>query len=135
MTSTLQQIDLLLALFRRYPSTFSFVCESSQIMPEFRTGRLVSLLGIEGLHQIGGSFSVLRMLYRLGVRYATLCHNKANEFADSAVSTSARRSIVGPSVEALTLGAGSDGGSSPRRTLESGNRRRARDEQDRNVRD
>jgi microsomal dipeptidase-like Zn-dependent dipeptidase len=28
----------------------------------------------------------LRMLYRLGVRCATLCHNKANEYVDSAVS-------------------------------------------------
>jgi membrane dipeptidase len=86
--STIQQIDLLHSIFERYPCTFAFVSRSSEIIPAFRTGRLVSLLGIEGLHQIGGSPSVLRMLYRLGVRYATLCHNKGNEFVDSAVSNS-----------------------------------------------
>jgi len=64
------------------------VTHSSEITPTFRAGKLVSLLSIEGLHQIGGSPSVLRMLYRLGVRCATLSHNKGNEYADSAVSIS-----------------------------------------------
>lgn len=59
---------------------------SSEILPAFSSGKLVSLLSIEGLHQIGGSASVLRMLYRLGVRFATLCHNKGNEYVDSSVS-------------------------------------------------
>jgi microsomal dipeptidase-like Zn-dependent dipeptidase len=86
LLSTIQQIDLLHSIFERYSSNFTFASHSSEIIPAFRTGRVVSLLGIEGLHQIGGSPSVLRMLFRLGVRYATLCHNKGNEFVDSAVS-------------------------------------------------
>ncbi|OAQ67507.1 membrane dipeptidase GliJ [Purpureocillium lilacinum] len=89
LLSTLQQIDLLHGIFEQYSQIFTFATHSSEIIPAFRTGRLVSLLGIEGLHQIGGSPSVLRMLYRLGVRYATLCHNKGNEFADSATAEGA----------------------------------------------
>ncbi len=91
LLSTLQQIDLLHGIFEQYSQIFTFATHSSEIIPAFRTGRLVSLLGIEGLHQIGGSPSVLRMLYRLGVRYATLCHNKGNEFADSAVGVAQGR--------------------------------------------
>jgi membrane dipeptidase len=86
LLSTLQQIDVLHGIFERYPHIFRFVTHSSEILPAFRAGKLVSLLSIEGLHQIAGSPSVLRMLYRLGVRCATLCHNKANEYVDSAVS-------------------------------------------------
>lgn len=86
LLSTLQQIDVLHAIFEHYPHVFGFVTHSSEILPTFRAGKVVSLLSIEGLHQIVGSPSVLRMLWRLGVRLATLCHNKGNEYADSAVS-------------------------------------------------
>ncbi|KAJ6445343.1 cytochrome P450 monooxygenase monooxygenase [Purpureocillium lavendulum] len=86
LLSTLQQVDLLHGIFEQYSSIFTFVAQSSDIFPAFKAGKLVSLLGIEGLHQIGGSPSVLRMLYKLGVRYATLCHNKGNEFSDSATA-------------------------------------------------
>jgi membrane dipeptidase len=40
-------------------------------------------MGIEGLHQIGNSASILRMYYALGVRYATLTHTCHNIYADS----------------------------------------------------
>jgi membrane dipeptidase len=40
-------------------------------------------MGIEGLHQIGNSASILRMYHRLGVRYATLTHTCHNRYADS----------------------------------------------------
>lgn len=40
-------------------------------------------MGIEGLHQIGNSASILRMYHQLGVRYATLTHTCHNRYADS----------------------------------------------------
>lgn len=59
---------------------------SEQILEIFRDGKVAGLIGVEGLHQIGNSSSVLRMYHRLGVRYITLTHNQNNLYADSAVS-------------------------------------------------
>lgn len=84
--ATLQQIDLVHALVERFPSVFGFVQCAADIMPYFRAGRIASLMGVEGLHQVGNSASVLRMYYRLGVRYVTLTHDCNNRYADSAVS-------------------------------------------------
>ena len=42
---------------------------------------------MEGLHQIGNSFSNLRLYHSLGVKYATLTHNCHNVFADAALIT------------------------------------------------
>jgi membrane dipeptidase len=47
-------------------------------------GRIASLLGMEGGHAIAGSLAVLRSMYRLGVRYLTLTHNRNVPWADSA---------------------------------------------------
>lgn len=85
LRTTLQQIDVLHALFERHPATFGFVDTADDILPVFRSGRIASLLGIEGLHQIANSASVLRMYHRLGIRYATLCHDKSNLYCDSSV--------------------------------------------------
>jgi membrane dipeptidase len=54
-------------------------------MEAFRDGKLISPLGIEGLHQIGNSVANLRNFHALGVRYATLTHNCGNMFADAAI--------------------------------------------------
>lgn len=86
LKKTLQQIDLIHVLFERLPDTFGFVERSTDIWKFFRLGRIASLIGVEGLHQIANSASVLRMFHRLGVRYVTLTHNCSNMFADSAVS-------------------------------------------------
>ena len=86
MLKTLQQIDSLHVLFRLYPSTFQFVDRAARIQEAFRAGKIASLIGLEGLHQICNSASVLRMVHRLGVRYITLCHDGDNAYADSAVS-------------------------------------------------
>lgn len=68
-----------------YPLDFSGHVTSKSAMPAFQEGKLISPLGIEGLHQIGNKAANLRAFYNLGVRYATLTHNCGNIYADAAL--------------------------------------------------
>lgn len=61
---------------------------ADDIVRIFNQGKCASLIGVEGLHQIGNSPSILRIYHKLGVRYVTLAHNKNNLYADSAVGVS-----------------------------------------------
>lgn len=45
------------------------------LMEVYNSGRIASLLGVEGGHLMGASLSILRMYYDLGVRYLTLTHS------------------------------------------------------------
>ncbi|KAF4983633.1 hypothetical protein FZEAL_985 [Fusarium zealandicum] len=82
---TLDQIDVMTRLQAAYPTHFSQKVDSSNAFEAFKQGKLISPLGIEGLHQIGNSVANLRKYHELGVRYATLTHNCHNKFADAAV--------------------------------------------------
>lgn len=60
-------------------------CETSGCARKaFKKKRISSMLGAEGLHQVGSSIAVIRQLYELGVRYITLTHNCDNAFATAA---------------------------------------------------
>ncbi|KAK0387743.1 hypothetical protein NLU13_3988 [Sarocladium strictum] len=86
LRDTLQQVDLAHRVVNLYRDSLEMAYRADDILPIFESGKCVSLLGIEGLHQICNSSSVLRVLYQLGVRYATLAHNQNNLYADSATS-------------------------------------------------
>ena len=49
-----------------------------------RSGRIASLIGVEGGHMIEGSLAVLRIFHELGARYMTLTHWDTIEWADAA---------------------------------------------------
>lgn len=85
MQATIHQIDLVTRLQQLYPAQFSPKVNSSTAVAAFKSGQLISPLGVEGLHQIGNSAANLRRFYDLGVRYATLTHNCPNRYADSAL--------------------------------------------------
>lgn len=53
-----------------------------QIAREIKNNRLVAILAVEGGEAIAGDLSVLRILYRLGVRALSLTWNQRNELAD-----------------------------------------------------
>lgn len=84
VVATLEQIDAIHRLTERHPDTFGFARTADDVLRVFRSGRIASLIGVEGGHAIAGSLGVLRMYARLGVRYLTLAHGEHTGWADSA---------------------------------------------------
>ena len=84
VATTLEQIDFVRRMIRRYPGALELALTSADVERIFAAGRVASLLGAEGGHCIAGSLGVLRMLHELGVRYMTLTHNANVGWADSA---------------------------------------------------
>ncbi|KAK3701065.1 hypothetical protein LTR37_015627 [Vermiconidia calcicola] len=83
--ATLDQIDLFNRISEMYPKYFTLSHTAKEAEHNWSKGKLISPLIIEGLHQIGNSLSTLRLYHELGVRYATLCWNCHNKYADAAV--------------------------------------------------
>jgi membrane dipeptidase len=84
VTATLEQIDNVYELLRRYPDTFEQARTADDVDRIFKAGRIASLIGLEGGHSIDSSLAALRMMYRLGARYMTLTHSANVPWADSA---------------------------------------------------
>ncbi|OBZ67251.1 putative dipeptidase C3A11.10c [Grifola frondosa] len=80
---TLEQIDVAQLLISKYPETFSLALSSADVKLSISRGKIASLIGVEGGHQLGNSIAVLRQYFALGVRYVTLTHVCHNAFADS----------------------------------------------------
>jgi membrane dipeptidase len=81
---TLEQIDIVHRMVDRYPARLEMASTAADIRRIAKAGRIASLIGVEGGHQIGNSTAALRRYYDLGVRYMTLTHSKNNDWADSA---------------------------------------------------
>lgn len=84
LTATFEQIDAVHALVGKYADRLALATGAADVEAAWSTGRIASLLGAEGGHQIGGSLAVLRAMQALGVRYLTLTHNDNVAWADSA---------------------------------------------------
>ena len=83
VTATLEQIDIVHRMMRKYPETFELALTADDIERSFRKGTIASLIGMEGGHSIDSSLGALRMFQRLGARYMTLTHNVDLPWADS----------------------------------------------------
>jgi membrane dipeptidase len=84
VSDTLEQIDFVHRMIQRYPDDFALALDVDDVEHAAGTGRIASMLGMEGGQSINESLSVLRMMFDLGVRYMTLTHNHNVSWADSA---------------------------------------------------
>ncbi|RAL12952.1 putative dipeptidase [Aspergillus homomorphus CBS 101889] len=82
---TTEQVDVMLRLQQAYPNTFSTPPNGTTALQAFHEGKIISPLGMEGLHSIGNSLAQLREFHARGVAYATLTHNCHNRYADAAL--------------------------------------------------
>ncbi|XP_063991292.1 dipeptidase 1-like isoform X1 [Diachasmimorpha longicaudata] len=80
---TLRQIDVIKRLVKKYPKNLQFVTEAGDIEKVWKTGKIASMIGIEGGHLFDSSLGVLRLYYELGVRYVTLTHTCNTPWADA----------------------------------------------------
>jgi membrane dipeptidase len=83
VTQTLEQIDGFHRLVDRYPD-LAPARTATDVERARDTGRIASMIGVEGGQSIGNSLGALRMLARLGASYMTLTHNDDLPWADSA---------------------------------------------------
>jgi membrane dipeptidase len=84
VTATLEQMDAVRRLVERYPDDLALATTADDVERIAGSGRIASLMGVEGGHSIDCSLAVLRMLYDLGARYLTLTHFENTPWADSA---------------------------------------------------
>jgi membrane dipeptidase len=83
---TLQQIDLVNRLVNKYSDALSLAVTPQQVIAAQAQGKVASMIGAEGLHQVGNSASIVREYFALGVRYITLTHVCNNKYADGAAA-------------------------------------------------
>ncbi|KAA8894658.1 putative dipeptidase [Sphaerosporella brunnea] len=83
---TLQQIDLVHRLVDPHSDVLSLAVTSHQATAAHAHGKVASMIGVEGLHQVGNSASIAREYFALGVRYITLTHVCNNKYADGATA-------------------------------------------------
>ncbi|MEP5485645.1 MAG: dipeptidase [Parasphingorhabdus sp.] len=79
----IQQIDVVHRLVNQYRD-LEIALTADDIERAAKSGRIASLIGMEGGHSIGNSLAVLRQTYALGARYMTLTHWKTLDWADAA---------------------------------------------------
>jgi membrane dipeptidase len=79
----LREFDVVLRLARSRPE-LELARSADDIERIHRSGRIASLIGVEGGHMIEGSLAVLRVFHELGARYLTLTHWDTVEWADAA---------------------------------------------------
>jgi len=81
----MEQIDIARQIINTYPDTFELARTADDIERIFKTGRIASLLGMEGGYALYDSLGVMRSYYELGVRYMTLSHNVTLDWVDAAL--------------------------------------------------
>jgi membrane dipeptidase len=92
--ATLEQIDLVKRMVATYPADFQMASTAADIRRIHRSGKIASLIGLEGGHSINNSLATLRTMYDLGARYMTLTHTRNTGWVDSATDTPAHHGLT-----------------------------------------
>jgi len=71
----LEQIEIARQIISLHPDTFQLALTADDIETIFATGKIASLLGMEGGYALNNSIAAMDEFYELGVRYMTLTHN------------------------------------------------------------
>ncbi len=79
-----EQLDIVHRFVERYPDTFALATTADEVESAFVSGRIASLLGLEGGSMIASSLAALRQLHARGVGYMTLTHWRTTRWADAA---------------------------------------------------
>jgi membrane dipeptidase len=80
---TLALIDSVYRQAEHHPNRMMMAFSSEDIERAHELHKLAALMGIEGGHSIENDLGLLRLYYRLGVRYMTLTWSNSNEWAGS----------------------------------------------------
>jgi membrane dipeptidase len=80
----LEQLDIAEGFARRYPDVFGPATTANEVEAAFASGRIASLMGLEGGAMIASSLPILRTFFARGIRYMTLTHWKTTRWADAA---------------------------------------------------
>ncbi len=84
LVQTIEQIELVHSMIRRYPDVFELALTAADVERIRAKGKIASMIGMEGGHSIENSLGNLRRLYQMGARYMTLTHSETLDWADSA---------------------------------------------------
>lgn len=83
LRDALEVLDLINQMIASHPDHFQHARSSQDIRSAFESGKVASLLGMEGTHFLGNSLSTVRLFAQLGVRYVSLTHMCHSAFASS----------------------------------------------------
>ncbi len=84
LSQTLHQISIVKSMMKRYPDAFEMASTADDIPRIVASGKIASMMGVEGGYSIENEISNLQRLYDEGCRYMTLTHSKSLTWADSA---------------------------------------------------
>jgi membrane dipeptidase len=79
-----EQIDIVHRMIERYPDALELALSAEDVDRIIASGKIASLIGIEGGVAIENDLAQLRAFARLGARYMTLTHNVTLPWADAA---------------------------------------------------
>jgi len=91
----LQLIDTVYEQAARHPDQLLVATGAADVRRAHAEGKIALLMGMEGGTPIADDLRLLRVFHRLGVRYMTLTHSLANNWADSSTDEPKHNGLTG----------------------------------------